>query len=227
MPASAYELVLAEFDAMFKAIVPLADIAMLSVPNLNIPVFGSFEKPVLGFVTLPSLKADDLAKTAPTFRFPPISTPPDTTRAPVVVLVDGVVFVSDVTVDMIVLAFPIVARKTPPVDILTLSALELYNAVFVSDTKDILGTVTFPSAKRVCFNIRICLGLAESRYIKSSVPCEYQPSILGPETGLHPIAKGTLKLLTRPLALVYQQVSGTPFHYLPPSCITASPLLPS
>jgi hypothetical protein len=105
-----YELVLAEFDAIFKATAPLADMAILSDPSLNMPVFVSFEKPILGFVTLPSAKEDDPAKTPPTFRLPDIPTPPDTTRAPVVVLVDGVVFVSDVTVDMTVLAFPTITR---------------------------------------------------------------------------------------------------------------------
>ena len=102
---------------------------MLSAARLNIPVFVSLVKLILGFVTFPSAKANDPVSKPPTFRFPDIPTPPDTTRAPVVVLVDGVVFVSEVTVDIIVLALPTLTRSTPPVDILTLSAPVLYKAV--------------------------------------------------------------------------------------------------
>jgi hypothetical protein len=118
--------------ATLKHTDPLAVIAMLSAARLNIPVFLSLVKLILEFVTFPSAKADDPVSKPPTFRFPDILTPPDTTRAPVVVLVDGVVFVSDVTVDKIVLALPTLTRSTPPVDILTLSAPVLYNPLSLS-----------------------------------------------------------------------------------------------
>ena len=106
IPASLKLFVLALLEATLKNTDLLAEIAILSDPSLNIPVFVSFVKRIDGVVALPSEKKDAPVSTLPKFRFAAIPTPSHTSKAPVAVLVDGVV----VLVDMIVLAFPTVSR---------------------------------------------------------------------------------------------------------------------
>jgi hypothetical protein len=104
-PASAEEVKLPLFDATFKHTAPLADMEVLCDPTLCNPVFESFGELKLGLVSFPSLNAEAPDRIPPTFELPDMPTPPVTTKVPVVVLL-----VKEVTVYVIVLAFPTVKR---------------------------------------------------------------------------------------------------------------------